>query len=362
MEQRSLRAGLVRHGLVWGLSGLLSATCLFATPALADTADDLAAARSKLEEIGRKTDQTNRELEELSGALEQTQGEIETKQAELSDRQTELSGYISSEYKASGFNIVRFLLSSDSFESLLSHVFYMNKVADAQAELITSVRTIKDELTQKQADQEKSIATAKDKVEELNARRADASATVNALDSKLQEELTAEAAANAALTAGLQASQQQQVTGPVADENRGETSNPTPAPNPDPAPAPSPEPEQKPQTKPEPDYNPVTGNAVVDRAYSYIGKAEYVWGACAPGQFDCSGFVSYCLTGQYTRLGSTKTFMTWTRVSDPQPGDVCTSWSHCGIYIGNGQMIHASTWGVGVIKSPVRSNMIYVRR
>ena len=350
----------MRYAIILVFGSLLASGCLFATPAFADTADDLAAARSKLEEIGRRTDQTNRELQELSGALEQTQGEIEVKQAELSERQSELSGYIASEYKTSGSSILRLLLSSNSFETLLSHVFYMNKVADAQAEVIASVRAIKDELTQKQTSQEKSIATAKAKVEELNAQRADASATVSALDAKLQEELAAEAAANAALTAGLQASQQQQVTGPVVDENRGEQSNPTPAP--DPAPTPSPEPEQKPQPKPEPDYNPVTGNAIVDRAYSYIGKAEYVWGACAPGQFDCSGFVSYCLTGQYTRLGSTTTFMTWNRVSDPQPGDVCTSSTHCGIYIGNGQMIHASTWGVGVIKGPVRSNMIYVRR
>lgn len=358
MKQLTPYAGLMKRGATWALTGLLATSCLFATPAYADTADDLAAARSKLEEIGRKTDQATRELQELSGALEQTQGEIETKQTELSKRQSELSGYISSEYKASGSNVLKLLLSSDSFETLLSHVFYMNKVANAQAETIDQVKQIKNELTQKQHDQKRSIAAAEAKVEELNAQRADASATVNALDSKLQEELAAEAAANAALTAGLQASQQEQVTGPVADEDRNETPNSSPAPAPDPAP--SPEPEQKPN--PEPEYNPVTGNAVVDRAYSYIGKAEYVWGACAPGQFDCSGFVSYCLTGQYTRLGSTTTFMTWNRVSNPQPGDVCTSSSHCGIYVGDGQMIHASTWGVGVIKGPVRSNMIYVRR
>ena len=30
---------------------------------------------------------------------------------------------------------------------------------------------------------------------------------------------------------------------------------------------------------------------------------------------DCSGFVSYCLTGAYSRLGTTYTFLTWTQVS-----------------------------------------------
>ena len=107
-------------------------------------------------------------------------------------------------------------------------------------------------------------------------------------------------------------------------------------------------------------YDAVTGNAIVDRAYSKMGL-WYEWGACGPNTFDCSGLVSYALTGSYTRLGTTYTFMGWTRVSNPQPGDVCTSWTHCGIYIGNGQMIHAPHTGAQITIGPVPSNMIYIR-
>ena len=135
---------------------------------------------------------------------------------------------------------------------------------------------------------------------------------------------------------------------------------PEPEPEPEPTPTPTPDPEPEPEPDPEPSYDASTGNAVVDRAYSKLG-CEYVWGACSPTAFDCSGFVSYCLTGSYTRLGTTYTFLGWQQVSNPQPGDVCTSSYHCGIYIGNGQMIHASTYGVGVIVGPVQSDMIYVR-
>ena len=103
------------------------------------------------------------------------------------------------------------------------------------------------------------------------------------------------------------------------------------------------------------------GGSIVSRAYSQLGK-PYVWGACGPNSFDCSGFVSYCLTGSYTRLGTTLTFMGWTRVSNPQPGDVVTTATHCGIYIGNGQMIHAPHTGDVVKVGPVQSGMIYVRR
>ena len=103
------------------------------------------------------------------------------------------------------------------------------------------------------------------------------------------------------------------------------------------------------------------GGTIVSRAYSQLGK-PYEWGACGPSSFDCSGFVSYCLTGSYTRLGTTLTFMGWTRVSNPQPGDVVTTATHCGIYIGNGQMIHAPHTGDVVKVGPVQSGMIYVRR
>ena len=104
----------------------------------------------------------------------------------------------------------------------------------------------------------------------------------------------------------------------------------------------------------------MTGNAIVDRAYSKIG-CWYEWGAVGPNTFDCSGLVSYALTGSYSRLGTTYTFLGWTRVSNPQPGDVCTSSTHCGIYIGNGQMIHAPHTGAQVTIGSVPSNMIYVR-
>ncbi len=114
-------------------------------------------------------------------------------------------------------------------------------------------------------------------------------------------------------------------------------------------------------TQPEPSYDAYTGNSIVDRAYGWVGNAEYVWGACSPGAFDCSGFVSYCLTGSYNRLGTTYTFLAWPQVSDPQPGDICVNSGHCGIYIGGGQMIHAATEGVGVIVGPVQGGMVYVR-
>lgn len=103
------------------------------------------------------------------------------------------------------------------------------------------------------------------------------------------------------------------------------------------------------------------GSDAVSRAESWVGRAEYVWGACSPGAFDDSGLVSYCITGRYERVGTTYTFLTWPQTSNPQPGDICVCSGHCGIYVGNGEMIHAATEGLGVRKDPVHKKMIFVK-
>ena len=100
----------------------------------------------------------------------------------------------------------------------------------------------------------------------------------------------------------------------------------------------------------------------VQRAYAELGK-PYVYGACGPNSYDCSGLVGYALTGKHERIGTTATFMGWPEVSadQAQPGDIVTTSTHCGVYIGNGQMIHAPHTGDVVKISDVQSGMKYVR-
>ena len=91
---------------------------------------------------------------------------------------------------------------------------------------------------------------------------------------------------------------------------------------------------------------------LVEEAEQYLGF-PYVWGGSTPEtSFDCSGFVSYVLTnsGLYNtgRLGAQGLYNISTPVSNPQPGDLVfftgtydtPGVSHCGIYVGNGMMIH----------------------
>lgn len=347
-----------------------------AAPAYADTASDLAAARTKLEQIGTQTQQIYDELATQTQALDQTAGEITQKQQEIADGQAKLSTYVAGEYKTGGLSLLQVLTGVDDLSDMLNRLFCYGKVSDKQAQTIQEVKELKQQLTDKQSEQEKNVAATQKKVDELNAQQAEAQNVVNSLDSQLQAELAAEAEANAALQAGINASTAEKAT--VSNEtagttentnNGGQTSNNnnqggnTPAPTPAPAPTPQPSTPAPAPSASVPSQS-VDGGSVVSRAYSKLGCA-YSWGGIGPNSFDCSGFVSYCLTGRYCRLGTTGTFMGWTRVSDPQPGDVVVNSYHTGIYIGGGQMIHASDYNTGVIISSVaagmNNNYIFVR-
>lgn len=95
--------------------------------------------------------------------------------------------------------------------------------------------------------------------------------------------------------------------------------------------------------------------ALIQEAEKYLGM-PYVWGGSSPSTgFDCSGFVSYVFThsGVYNmgRLTAQGIYEISSPVSpsDAKPGDIIffkgtydtPDVSHVGIYVGNGQMVHA---------------------
>jgi cell wall-associated NlpC family hydrolase len=92
----------------------------------------------------------------------------------------------------------------------------------------------------------------------------------------------------------------------------------------------------------------------VAEAYKLLGK-PYVWGADGPDSFDCSGLTEWAWARAGVRLPH-YTSDQWnagrhvTR-DQLQPGDLVfffSDVSHVGIYIGNGQMIHAPHSGTAV--------------
>ncbi|MCE5288118.1 MAG: C40 family peptidase [Nocardiaceae bacterium] len=95
-------------------------------------------------------------------------------------------------------------------------------------------------------------------------------------------------------------------------------------------------------------------SSVVDFATGKAGS-PYVYGANGPSAFDCSGLVqwSYAQAGKSIPRTSSEQWAAGTPVSLDaiQPGDIVVMYGggHVGIYIGNGQIVHALNEGTGVI-------------
>ena len=113
-----------------------------------------------------------------------------------------------------------------------------------------------------------------------------------------------------------------------------------------------------------------TGAEIAAKALEYVG-CDYVYGGAGPTSFDCSGLTMYVygLYGYSLPHGATGQASCGIAVdkSELQPGDLVlftgsgVTYGHVGIYIGDDQFVHASTYGVGVITSYLSSNT-YVKR
>ncbi|MBL1077763.1 C40 family peptidase [Nocardia sp. 2] len=98
----------------------------------------------------------------------------------------------------------------------------------------------------------------------------------------------------------------------------------------------------------------------VDAALSKVGS-PYVYGAAGPNAFDCSGLMqwSYAQAGVSIPRTSYDQLASGAPVSYEglEPGDIVSFYggSHSGMYIGNGEVVHASTSGQPVKVAPISS-------
>lgn len=342
--------------------------------------NEVSSLQSQLTTLMGKVNTLESELIQTGEDITKAQSDLVVAQKKEKEQYAAMKKRIKYMYEAGNDSAFETLVTSDDFTDLLSKAEYVQNVhsydrkqLQEYVETKQQISDLKDSLEKDQKELESKQAEYEKQGDNLNNLITSKSAEVANLDSEIQaaaeaaaKEAAERAAKEAAEKAAKEAVKKQQAsaannstssnrhnstTSNNTTSNKNNTSNTT---------RPS-RPSGNNTSSNTTSGSNANGGTIVSRAYSQLGK-PYVWGAYGPSSFDCSGFVSYCLTGSYTRLGTTLTFMGWTRVSNPQPGDVVTTATHCGIYIGNGQMIHAPHTGDVVKVGPVQSGMIYVRR
>ena len=336
---------------------------------------EVSSLQSQLTTLMGKVNTLESELIQTGEDITKAQGDLEVAQEKEKEQYAAMKKRIKYMYEAGNDSAFETLVTSEDFTDLLSKAEYVQNVhsydrkqLQEYVETKQQISDLKDSLEKDQKELESKQVEYEKQGDNLNNLITSKSAEVANLDSEIQaaaEAAAREAAERAAREAAEKAAKEAERQQAAASNNNAASTsnrnNTTSSSSSSSSSAPA-------VTKPSNSSSSTTtsgtnanGGSIVSRAYSQLGK-PYVWGACGPNSFDCSGFVSYCLTGSYSRLGTTLTFMGWTRVSNPQPGDVVTTATHCGIYIGNGQMIHAPHTGDVVKVGPVQSGMIYVRR
>ena len=333
-----------------------------------------------LEDMQKNKDQAETEASSLQEQLTQTLDKIDTLEADLDKKQEEVEKAgddleeaaakqteqyesmklrIKYMYEAGDQSAVESLVGSEDFSDMVNKAEYVSNVHNYDRQKLQEyvetkqkISDLKDQLEEEQSQLESMqteyesqeskldnlIASKQAEVSDLDQQIEEAERKAAEEELKRQQEEAARQAAAAEAARQQAASNRNNSSSSSSNSNKGNSSN-------------------KGTSNNAPSY--VSGDAV-SRAYSALGK-PYVWGATGPNSFDCSGLVGFCLTGRYSRSCTSASLNALPTVSNPQPGDVCVRSGHCGIYIGNGQMIHAPHTGDVVKVASVPSNMRIVR-
>ncbi|MBT2396088.1 C40 family peptidase [Streptomyces sp. ISL-100] len=339
-KQRLLTGNTARTAVTLALAGAASATAFdgmgHAEPALTPAQvkakvdqlyHDAEVATEKYNGVKEKADNAGESLEEL-------RDEAARRTERLNAARNGLGSLATAQYRTGAVDpAVQVALTSDP-DQYLERAAIADRAGDRQAAAVTGIRQQLGEIEQLREE-------ADNRLDELKAHQKD----LRRHKSKIKEKI--DAAEN--LLSRLTAEQREEYA--QEDGHGGSTAaTPSRADRADRTATRGNRPPQAPNSR--------SGQAI-SFAYGAIGK-PYVWGATGPSAFDCSGLTQAAWKAAGVSLPRT----TYTQINAGQrvsrsqlaPGDLVFFYSgisHVGLYIGNGQMIHAPRPGAPVRVAPI---------
>ena len=169
-------ASYSRRAALKGLFAVAASAVLFGLPspvraatASKETTDALAKAQQQLDQlqkqidsisdqvqsISEQQDKTIGKIEDVQKQIDATQKQIEKKQKELDKKRSALSSRVATNYKSGDQDLLTLLLSSESFEDLISKSYYVGKVNQHDRDAIQEVKTVQEQLNGQKAELEK---------------------------------------------------------------------------------------------------------------------------------------------------------------------------------------------------------------
>jgi cell wall-associated NlpC family hydrolase len=338
---------------------------------MADPVDD---ALAKLNQLSRQAEQTTEAMHSaqldlndklaVQRAAEKKhvddQAAVDSAKAHLAAFQGAVNKLAAAQYMGGRGDGMEAMLTAESPQGLIEKLAMQRLMATQMRTQMASYRVAGEQAAKAEQASAKSAADAKSAAEQAAAVRA----SLQSKQSQLQVQIAVVKSQYVSLTP-------QQRTA-LADPGQVPAGAPAPgAPAPDAAPPGAPPPDGlAPGEAPPPGGMPglppggVGGGdraTVVQAALTQVGS-PYVWGGAAPGGFDCSGLVMWAFQQAGISLPHSSQALAQggqaVSLSDLQPGDVLTFYSdasHAGLYIGDGMMIHSSTYGVPVRVVPMNA-------
>lgn len=337
-----------------------TATQSFATPGqtgIQGTYEQLQSSRREANEVNQEILKTNEKVEEAEEELEAVNEELrqvneeielnienlEAAERNLAEKTDEFNARIRTMYKNGNKGYLEVLLSASDFSDLLSRNSMLKQIANYDKELITFIEEHKAFIEEKKEEletQKSSVEDMKDEIESRKAELEEAKREKQALLNRLQMDIaTFESRYNElSRTANTVSVRGRNSQAPSrGNGSRDNTSN---------------------QVTVTPAGNSSTGNQIAAAAMKFRGY-RYVYGGTTPNGFDCSGFTTYIyrqfgISLPRTSGGQASVGRSVSR-SEMQAGDILAFPGHVGIYIGNGNMVHASNPTRGVVVDNVFS-------
>jgi cell wall-associated NlpC family hydrolase len=264
-------------------------------------------------------------------AVDDLQDELARKTARFNETRDTIGSLAAAQYRTGGIDPTVQLVLSSSPDAYLERAGLLDKLGSRQTAALARLAAERQDVTRTHDAADAKLTALRSAQERLAARK-------RVVQTKLAQAQALLDRLSAPERAAVDASD-----GSSAPTTRAATRSPlSPAPGLPGAAAPSPRAAQ-----------------AVAFAYRALGL-PYVWGATGPNAYDCSGLTQAAWKSAGVSLPRTTytQINAGTRVAESalQPGDLVFFYSgisHVGIYIGNGQMIHAPHPGAPVRIAPI---------